>query len=105
MSIRYVCRSCGKKLGLSGFEAVNEVGSKCCDRCRSNGYLETVSEESFRRAMRQTETDLPLNVDNKGCRDRLMERSVYDAGRDASTVLRPSQDGKGILDEAFEENE
>lgn len=91
MTICYVCRKCGAKLKISGFEAINEVGRKHCDLCGSNGYLEVVSEDKFTRA--------------KSRYERLMERSVYDANKDANTRIKPPQDGRTLLNEAFEENE
>ena len=36
MCIVYVCSNCNKKLKLTGFFAVNEVGRKYCEWCGTN---------------------------------------------------------------------
>lgn len=59
MSIRYVCYDCKKILGLYGFNAINELGRKRCDRCGCNDdTLTVVGEEKYNQAMQRTAKDL-----------------------------------------------
>ena len=62
MSVKYVCYDCGKKLGLSGAHAVNEVGRKRCDNCGSNDDdLEFINEHEFNRALNVEKADPTCN--------------------------------------------
>jgi len=36
MSISYLCQRCAELLGMTGFDAVNEVGRKFCEGCGDN---------------------------------------------------------------------
>ncbi len=36
MSIKYLCYDCNEIFRLNGFDAVNEVGRKYCERCGNN---------------------------------------------------------------------
>lgn len=36
MVIKYLCPKCSKLLGMTGFDAVNEVGRKNCEGCGGN---------------------------------------------------------------------
>ncbi len=51
--IEYVCYDCGKKLKLSGFDAVNEIGRKYCSFCGSNDDdLEVIGKEEYDKAVK-----------------------------------------------------
>ena len=51
--IDYLCYDCSKKLKLSGFQAENEVGRKCCSRCGANDTLYVVDHADFEAAMKK----------------------------------------------------
>ena len=52
MSIKYLCQDCAKLLKLNGFDAVNEVGRKCCEGCGNNeDYLIVVSADKVEAAI------------------------------------------------------
>ncbi len=54
MEIRYVCSDCRKKMNISGWPVINEVGRKRCDACGSNqNDLESVSKIRFDEAIKK----------------------------------------------------
>ena len=52
MSICYLCFKCRRQLKIQGFDAVNEVGRKYCERCGSNeDDLHVIGKEEYNKSL------------------------------------------------------